>query len=65
MNFKDRYLSLEEAQEFTGIPAETLRKKTDPKRTPKEDLLPSYKPGREIRVKLSELERWMQSFRAS
>lgn len=63
---KDKYVDIHWVAEFTGFCESMIYQLADPDRTPKDRLIPSYKPtptkGKKaaIRFKISEVEKWMQ-----
>lgn len=58
------YVGIEVVCKFTGLPKDTVYEKSNPNKTPKDALMPSYKAGKEKRFLLSEIDQWMKKFKS-
>lgn len=57
---QESFLNIEQVAEEFKIPVSTIYTKANPNKTPKEHLLPSYKPAKTLLFKRSEVIRWIE-----
>lgn len=56
----DEWLEIEDVVKTYKIAKATVYEKTNPNKTPKEHLMPCYKPTGKLLFKKSEIEKWIE-----